>query len=427
MPETAIELRHVGKRYTKYDDTPLLLTSAAERLRRRSRRAKLWAVRGVDLEVPRGSSYGIIGRNGSGKTTLLSVMAGVTAPSEGSVRVWGRTAPLIAVGVGFHRELTGRENVYLNGTMLGMTKRQLHDRLEAIVDFAEISEFLDTPVKFYSSGMYVRLGFAVAIHSDPDVLLVDEVLAVGDLGFQMKCFERMHALRAQGTTTVVISHNLGALQAITEKILLMNKSRPDFFGEPGAAIARFHELLDEETELQVDRTTGLHYQPGILRADYLELLDEAGRPVSRVVAGAPLTVRLGIDAMAPLDDVVVGFALTGPDGQIVYSETTADRSLGAVATGEHLAFTIALDARLPSGSYSMVGWVQRTDLKTLLARSRPASFYVSGRVTVAGTADLQGRIARQSTDPGAAWLAGRLANGALLGPADEPEVPEAAT
>lgn len=391
--KTAIELRGVGKQFTKYDDTPMLLTSAA-RLHKRTRREKLWAVRGVDLDVSKGSTYGIIGRNGSGKTTLLSMMAGVTAPTEGSVRVWGRTAPLISVGVGFHRELTGRENVYLNATILGLNRKQIDERLDAIVAFSEIGDFLDTPVKFYSSGMYVRLGFSVAIHSDPDVLLVDEVLAVGDLGFQMKCFERMRYLREQGTTSVVISHNLGALQAITEKILVMQKGDPVFFGEPNAAVSYFHELLDRESELQVDRTSGLRYEPGILTVDALEVLGPDGIPTSHVDAGSPVTMRLAASAASSLDDVIVGFSITGPDGQAIYTDSTGTSSLGAVRAGERLVFTMDLDVRLPSGSYSVLGWIQRTDLRTMLARSRPASFYVSGRMTVSGAVDLQGVIAR---------------------------------
>src|SRR5579875_711372 len=213
----AVELRGVGKRYTKYVDTPMLVTSAL-RLRAGHRRDRLWALRGVDLDVEDGESFGVIGRNGSGKSTLMMLVGGITAPTEGSLRVWGRVAPLISVGVGFHRELTGRENIYVNGTVLGLTRRQIDRRLDAIVDFAEVEQFIDTPVKFYSSGMFVRLGFAVAVHADPDVLIVDEVLAVGDLAFQVKCYERMNEIRSRGTTVVMVSHHLGAVRRMCERV-----------------------------------------------------------------------------------------------------------------------------------------------------------------------------------------------------------------
>ncbi|MHB8437625.1 MAG: ABC transporter ATP-binding protein [Acidimicrobiales bacterium] len=390
----AIDLKGVGKRFTKYEDTPMLITSASRRLRQRTHRDVLWAVRGVDLTIPKGSTYGIIGRNGSGKTTLLSMMAGVTAPTEGSVRVWGRTAPLIAVGVGFHRELTGRENVYLNGTMLGLERRQIDERLDAIIEFSEIGDFLDTPVKFYSSGMYVRLGFSVAIHCDPDVLLVDEVLAVGDLGFQMKCFERMRQLRERGTTSVVISHNLSALQAIAEQILVMKHGQPVFFGPSTAAISYFHELLDHETETRVDSGSGLRYEPGIVKAKPLELLGPDGAPTSVLQSGVAITIRFDAEAQQALDDVIAGFSINGPDGQTVYTDTTADRSLGPMRPGESATFSMDLFTRLPSGSYTVRAWLARTDHHTVLARSRALSFYVAGRVTVQGAADLQGVIGR---------------------------------
>ena len=394
MAGPAIELHQAGKRYTKYDDTPMLLTSAL-RLGRRTRRQKLWAIRGVDLSVPPGHTYGIVGRNGSGKTTLLSLIGGVTAPSEGSVRVVGRIAPLISVGVGFHRELTGRENVFLNGTILGLTRRQIEARLDDIVAFAEIPGFLDTPVKFYSSGMYVRLGFAVAVHSDPEVLLVDEVLAVGDLGFQMKCYERMEELKSRGTTVVVVSHNLGAMQRMCDRILVVHRGSPVGLDEPARAIAHFHELLESETELQVDRASGLRHEPGVVRLTGLEVLDEAGLSVGQVLHGTPVRVRLTADVDKDLDDVVVGFTFTGPEGQTVYTDTTANRSLGPAAAGSRLAVGMGVVANLPTGSYTVSAWVQRADLRTLLARSRPVPFFVSGRVTVSGAADLGGTIERE--------------------------------
>lgn len=386
----AIEVSGAGKRYTKYDDTPMLITSAL-RLHRRTRRNKLWAVRGVDVEIPQGSTFGLIGRNGSGKTTLMSMMAGITAPSEGSVRVWGRIAPLIAVGVGFHRELTGRENVYLNGTVLGLSRQQIDKRLDAIIDFAEIEDFLDTPVKFYSSGMYVRLGFAVAAHCDPDVLLVDEVLAVGDLAFQMKCFERMKEIREAGTTIVVISHNLTAVLRVSDSVLVLHDGRPVFQGEPATAVAKFHEIMSEESTT-IDLSSGITFDPGKVDALSLELLDANGEPTTHCVHGAPLTVRFRTRALVDLDDVIVTFSVQGPDGTAVYTERSEPGDIGALSAGQESTFHMDFDAHLGTGSYAVVAHVKSSDHRALLTHTAPLSFFVSGRITVEGIADLQGRI-----------------------------------
>jgi ABC-type polysaccharide/polyol phosphate transport system ATPase subunit len=390
---SAVELRGVGKQYTKYDDVPLLVTSAS-RLRRRNRHSKMWAVRGVDLEIAEGASFGIIGRNGSGKTTLMSMMAGVTAPTEGMLRVRGRIAPLISVGVGFHRELTGRENVYLNGTILGLTRKQVDQRLESIVDFAEIEEYLDTPVKFYSSGMYVRLGFSVAIHSEPDVVLVDEVLAVGDLRFQVKCLERMAKLVAGGTTVVMVSHNMAALQRLSHQILLLDMGRPVYLGTPEATISRFHQLLEDQPGATVDEESGTAYEPGVVEVSSFDLLGPDGGGIRQVEAGTPVSIRLELTALAPVADMVVGYCLTGPDGQVVYMDSNLDHPFGPMRRGEAAAFTMSLRATLPTGSYSATAWVQRP-LRAVLARSRPVPFFVSGRATVTGAADLGGVLAKE--------------------------------
>ena len=194
--EPAIDLQGVGKRYDLLRDDAMLLRAVLPF--RRTERREHWAVRGVDLSIDPGETIGILGRNGAGKTTLLRMLAGVSRPTEGHATIRGRVAPLIGVGVGFHPEMTGRENVYVNGMLLGLSKAEVDARFDAIIDFAELTEFVDSPVKFYSSGMFMRLGFAVAVHTEPGIFLVDEVLAVGDIAFQLKCFERMRRLQAVG-------------------------------------------------------------------------------------------------------------------------------------------------------------------------------------------------------------------------------------
>src|SRR5207248_1102864 len=238
----AIELREVSKRYWKLEERAMLLRSLLPFTR--PKRSPIYALRDVDLTLGQGETLGIIGRNGAGKTTLLRLMAGVTQPSHGVVRTAGRVAPLISVGVGFHSEMSGRENIFVNGMLLGLSARQITKRFDDIVAFAELEDFIDTPVKFYSSGMFMRLGFSAAVHSDPNILVVDEVLAVGDMAFQSKCLERMRSLQQKGTSIVVVSHSMGTIRVLCPRVALMHKGRLVFDGEPDAAIGEYYKVLN---------------------------------------------------------------------------------------------------------------------------------------------------------------------------------------
>lgn len=388
-------MRGVGKRFTTYADAPLLVTAA---LRTRSRRGELWALRDVDLEVEPGERLGIIGRNGAGKSTLLQLLAGVTAPTEGVVAVAGRVAPLISVGVGFHPELTGRENVYVNGTVLGMTRRQIDARFDAIVDFAEIEEFLDTPVKFYSSGMYVRLGFAVAVQAEPDVLVVDEVLAVGDLPFQMKCADRMAQVAEGGATVVVVSHDLGAVRALCERAVLVQGGRVLADGPTVQVIGRYHEELagspSQQDALDRDHPT---------RVEQVRLLVD-GREATTVPSGKEVTLTYEVVFERGATAVVHGVSVLTESGDPVYSDSTLWTPVDEVTPGGRTRCEVRLQAALPTGSYLAVAGVQTggyggapggrvgTASGARTASSTPLLFYVAGRDTVAGRADLQGRF-----------------------------------
>ena len=202
-----------------------------------------YALRDVTFAIDRGETVGIIGRNGSGKSTTLKLIAGVTAPTEGEVRVEGRVSPLIELGAGFHPDLTGRENVHLNASILGMSGKEIRQQFDNIVDFAELWEFIDTPVKRYSSGMYVRLGFAVAAHSNPEVLLVDEVLSVGDAFFQEKCLAKMHEFQRQGTTIVVVSHSLDLVASFCERAIWLDHGRIVAEGPAAAVVQQYTQTV----------------------------------------------------------------------------------------------------------------------------------------------------------------------------------------
>jgi ABC-type polysaccharide/polyol phosphate transport system ATPase subunit len=204
--------------------------------------SSVWALKDVSFDVRRGEALGIVGPNGSGKSTLVKLVSRVTAPSEGTITLNGRLAALIELGAGFHPDLTGRENIFLNGSMLGMTYREIARTISDIVEFAEIEDFIDVPVKKYSSGMFVRLGFSIAVHLDADIVLFDEVLAVGDVAFQARCFERVEQLRKTGKTVVSVSHDLAAIERICDRAVLLRSGKVEMIGEPPAVIEHYQAV-----------------------------------------------------------------------------------------------------------------------------------------------------------------------------------------
>src|SRR5437667_2916890 len=217
----AISVEDVGKRFRRYRERP---TSIKERIIKwRIHAEDFWALRDVSVDIPEGRTLGLLGPNGAGKTTLLKIVAGILRPSHGQVTTRGRIATLLALGAGFHAELTGRENVYLNASILGLSRQQIDRRFDDMVAFAEIEEFIDTQVKFYSSGMYVRLGFAVAVHVDPAILLVDEVLAVGDEAFQRKCLQRVRQFQEEGRTIVFVTHAIHQILEVCRSAVLLKQ------------------------------------------------------------------------------------------------------------------------------------------------------------------------------------------------------------
>ena len=255
----------------------------------------IWALRDISFRVEEGEILGIIGRNGAGKSTLLKVLSRITEPTSGYAEMWGRVSSLLEVGTGFHPELTGRENVYLNGTILGMTKREIDDKFDEIVDFSGVERFIDTPVKRYSSGMNVRLAFSVAAHLEPEILLVDEVLAVGDLQFQRKCLGRMDAVAKEGRTVLFVSHNLAAIERLCQRALVLNDGAIYHDGPVQEAIAAYVDLTREAYEetkdlKEVERARGL--TPVI---SGVRLANQHGRSASMIRAGQFLRIVIDYD------------------------------------------------------------------------------------------------------------------------------------
>jgi ABC-type polysaccharide/polyol phosphate transport system ATPase subunit len=272
----------------------------------RRRSEAFWALKDVSFEVQRGEALGIIGPNGAGKSTVLKLLSKITAPTAGEIMIRGKLSALIEVGSGFHPELTGRENVYLSGSILGMRRREIARQLDSIVDFAEVRQFIDTPVKRYSSGMYVRLGFSIAAHLHPDILLLDEVLAVGDAAFQAKCFRRIGELRQGGTTIVFISHDLSAVTRICDRALLLMGGRVVAGGPPREVIAEYQRLSSGRVQSDVTLS-------GEARITAVNVCDGEGRETATARTGHPLTIQLEYAAGEPVEDVAFEVFLHSSD------------------------------------------------------------------------------------------------------------------
>lgn len=256
-----IEFNHVWKKFNKGEKINSLRDAIPNFLRRTVirnngslKKEEFWAVKDVNFEVKKGEVVGIIGPNGAGKSTILKLLSRILAPNMGEMKINGRLSALIEVTAGFHPDLTGRENVYLNGTILGMRKKEIDSKFDEIVDFSGVREFIDTPVKRYSSGMYTRLGFSVAAHMDPDVMLVDEVLAVGDMNFQAKCAEKMRSLLKAGATIVLVSHNLTLVQSMCKRVILLDKGVIAKVGRPEEVTSYYQNFVYESQEKEVKKT-----------------------------------------------------------------------------------------------------------------------------------------------------------------------------
>ena len=345
------------------------------------------ALDGVSFEVPRGSTFGVIGENGSGKSTLLKLMAGITRPTRGSITVDGRISALIELGAGFHPEISGRENVAINGIMLGLTRREVAERFDAIVAFAELAPFIDAPVKTYSSGMYMRLGFSVAIHVEPDVLLIDEVLAVGDEAFTRKCLDKIGEFRRRGKTIVLVTHSLGLVEKMCDDVLWLRRAQVADRGDPKrvvdayltyvaggeeALLAREHGQpstgegpAPDAAPGEPEATSG--YRQGRWGSHEIEiaavrLLDDRGQERHVYVPGERLTIALEVKAASPVTDFVFGIGVFTADGVSVYGTNThleefvPARAEGAGEVRLHLD-----DLRLVEGTYLLDVAVHRRD------------------------------------------------------------------
>lgn len=343
-PKPAIEIRGLSKAYmigheqetmagtmTFRDSLVNLARKPAEILTgHQLKKEKFWALKDVSLDIERGDVVGIIGRNGSGKSTLLKVLSRIVEPTKGEAVMHGRVASLLEVGTGFHPELTGRENVYFNGAILGMTRKEIQAKFDEIVAFSEIEQFLDTPVKFYSSGMYVRLAFAVAAHLDPDILIVDEVLAVGDAEFQKKCLGKMRTVAGEGRTVLFVSHNMNAITQLCSKGIFLKKGVLQGSAMPINEAVTAYLGDGKEAESTEWKRVGNEFENKYYEATRLALTDSRGRTKHQIInSNEDNFITMEGKILTQDLDLKLGYTLYGPDGLAVYTTQQTDTSKSA--------------------------------------------------------------------------------------------------
>jgi ABC-2 type transport system ATP-binding protein len=313
VSEVAVEVDGVSKRFRLYHDRNQSLKAAAMR-GRRARFEEFWALDDVSMTVPAGRTFGLIGENGSGKSTLLKCMARILRPDKGRVSTYGKVSALLELGAGFHPELSGRDNVFLNGAILGMSRREIQDRFDDIVAFAGLERFIDTPVKNYSSGMYVRLGFSVAINVEPEILLVDEVLAVGDEQFQRRCAEKFAELRHDGKTIVLVSHALGTMQHMCDEVAWMDHGVCRELGPAPQVVDQYLSSLQADPVATDDGSSGSRHGTGEIRVVGVEMLDAKGQPVVAARTGDEVTFRMRYETTRPVKRPVFGVGIYTLEG-----------------------------------------------------------------------------------------------------------------
>jgi len=383
---SAIELVNVSKVYRRYSGRHFATLKSAllkrSLLRDLRPNEAFVALKDVTFSVARGSTLGVIGRNGSGKSTALKLVAGITKPSAGTVKVTGRISALIELGAGFHPEISGRENVFINGIMLGLSKREVEERFDDIVNFAELREFIDAPVKTYSSGMYMRLGFAVAIHVDPEVLLVDEVLAVGDESFTHKCLDKFSELHRRGKTVLIVTHSLGLVERLCDDAVWLDAGEKQMQGDPKRVVGAYLTAVEETEKQQMAAATSKALQSATpippsgdmfrategrwgsreIEITRVELIGSNGQPSFVFHSGDSVAIRLEVRAAQPASDFVFGVSVFNADGVCCFGTNTDIENMASERIDGSAQATFAIDRLdLVEGTYKLDVAVHRRD------------------------------------------------------------------
>jgi len=385
-------IAHQGERYGRLTETLSRALLAPLRWRQRgsgTRREPFWALRDVSFELGAGDVIGVIGRNGAGKTTLLKILSRITAPSKGTATLHGRVGSLLEVGTGFHPELTGRENIFMSGAVLGMRRSEITRKFDQIVDFADVETFLDTPVKRYSSGMQVRLGFAVAAHLEPEILLVDEVLAVGDIAFQEKCLGKIGEVAGEGRTVIFVSHNMGSVGSLCPQTLWLDAGRVKALGPTNDVVPEFVRSLGRTFDAgQVDIPVDETLEAQVIRARVLSDQGEVA-PVSE--CSEAVVIEFLIDVRKRLRGMYAYMEIRLPNGQTVMMSDSFDtipNPIDNLAVGQHVVTTRVPARTLAAGSYDVIVSLSSISGKSFMVDSPGvvASFRLHDSVSSRGDA-----------------------------------------
>ncbi len=360
MSDAILQVRNLTKIYSLYD-RPIDRLKEALDPRRKKYHHDFYALKDISFDVRKGETLGIIGKNGSGKSTLLKIISGVLAPTSGAYRVNGNIASLLELGTGFNPELTGTENVYFNGTLFGLSKKEIDERLDRIIEFADIGEFVKQPVKLYSSGMFVRLAFSVAVNLDPEILIVDEALSVGDTYFQHKSFERIRQLNRQGTTLLIVSHDKNAILSICNSVILLNAGTFVMQDEPETVMDYYNATLSENTGNIIHQKTTengkIQTISGTREAiiEDVALLDTGNNRVETVNVGQQVRLRIVVSSTTDIENLVIGYLIKDRLGQSVFGTNTCHlkQNIVELKRGESYILDFKFNVDLGEGSYSV--------------------------------------------------------------------------
>jgi lipopolysaccharide transport system ATP-binding protein len=367
--KSSIQFIHISKRYRIGQGTPNLRDLFSISKNRQTKRYH-WAVKDVSFELYPGESLGIIGPNGAGKTTILKLLSQVTKPTSGEIQIQGRFSALIELGAGFHPDLTGRDNIFLNGTILGLTRSEIKKRFDEIIEFAGIGAYLDTPVKRYSSGMYARLGFAIAAHIDPEIMLIDEVLAVGDYAFRMKCYNRMDELRSKGTSLIFVSHNMEDVRRVCDRGIVMFKGEKAFEGTVDEAVSEYTNVLrrnaSKSEKIDQPGFEGLSQRrmTHAAKIERVELVGEDGIVRGTVKSGETVYLVVVVQFYENAESPVFAITIHGTNGDLVYDTTTRVLEIETpdFKAGERVEVRYKLDINLLDGIYHLATDLAYADL-----------------------------------------------------------------
>jgi ABC-type polysaccharide/polyol phosphate transport system ATPase subunit len=362
---------------------------------------RLDALRDVSFDVHQGEFFGIVGRNGSGKSTLLKILASIYRGDAGTVRVAGRLAPFIELGVGFDPELTARENVILGGVLIGLTQREAARRHDAVIDFAELHEFAELKLKNYSSGMLVRLAFAIMVQADSDIMLIDEVLAVGDASFAQKCMDVFYERRRQGKTMVLVTHDMATVQSLCHRAMVLHEGELDYLGDAEDAALRYYRLNFGRASPQSDAGDE---EPGPVidvhaRVVDAALRDEAGERSENAEQGVPIVAEVVFEAAHDLPAPIFAFNVLNPDGVVVCAFNHALEQ--PVAAGQHVRLLVRLENRLVAGRYYLDCWIRQDDSESVMALQamRVLRFVVFGTASRLGVVTLEAHVEAEVEGP----------------------------